>query len=143
MANEIKKTNKISWSKGGAEILLLVDETIDQTGEQATEAVQIIGGTSEVIDFVDVAAPAHVAFKNLNKKWSALTTLQKADYTDEADYNTKNTVYVGTANPTTAINATYSITPGGGNGPFIALSIAFYACKATDNVNLLVVGIEV
>lgn len=142
MANEIKKTTKLSWSKGGASILASVDETIDQTGNNAIQNVQIIQGTSEALNFGDVTAPAHVMFKNLNAKWSTLTTEEKADYTDEADYNTKNTVFIGTVNPTTSADATHKLAPGGGAG-FLALTIAWFACKATDNVDLLLLAIEV
>ena len=143
MANEIKKITKLSWTKGGASIIVNVDETIDQTGNNAIENVQIIGGTSEALVVGDVSAPAHMAFKNLNAKWSTLTTLQKAGYSSEADYNTKNTVFIGTTNPTNAGNAIHKLTPGGSAGPFIALSVTWFACKDTDNVDLLLAAIEV
>jgi hypothetical protein len=142
MSKEIKKTTKLSWSKGGAEIVVNVDETLDQTGEQAIENVQVIQGVSEALTFGDVSAPAHVAFKNLNPKWSTLTTEEKAGYASEADYNTKNTVYIGTANPTNSGNAMHKLTPGGG-AQFLAISVTWFACKDTDNVNLLVAAIEV
>jgi hypothetical protein len=142
MANEIKKTSRTSWSKNGAEIIIATDETLDQTGEQAIESVQVIQSTSEALVFGDVSAPAHVAFKNLNKKWSQLTTGEKASYTDQADYETKNTVYVGTTNPTTSGDAQYKFIPGAGTS-FVGVALAWYACKATDNVNLLVFAAEV
>ena len=73
MAKEIKKNTLLSWSKGGAEILVKVEEVLDQVGQQAIESVQIIGATSEAISFGDVTGEAHVVFKNLTPKWSTLT----------------------------------------------------------------------
>ncbi len=142
MANEIKKTTKLSWSKGGASILANVDETINQVGNNALENVQIIESTSEAIVVADVTAPAHLMFKNLNPKWSTLTTEEKAAYASQDDYETKNTVFIGTANPTTSINAMHRLRPGAGCSNEV-LTVAWFACKATDNVDLLVVAIEV
>lgn len=143
MANEIRKQTKLSWSKGGAQIIAETSEVLDQTGEQAIENVQIIGGTSEAIVFGDVTAPAHIMFKNLNKKWSELTAAEKtAAGGVQATYEAANRVYVGTTNPTTSANATYTILPGSGVPSFQTVALAWYACKDTDNVNLLVCAIE-
>src|SRR5881394_2107316 len=128
MANEIKKSTKLSWAKGGA---------------QAIENVQIIGGTSEAITFGDVTAPAHIAFKNLNKKWSQLTAAEKVSAGGvQATYEAANRVFVGTTNPTTSADAVYKIYPGSGVNLYQAITLAWYACKATDNVDLLVAAIE-
>jgi len=142
MAKEIKKNILMSWSKGGAEILVKVEETLDQIGEQAIESVQIIGATSEAISFGDVTGDAHLAFKNLTPAFSTLTLAQKSLYTDKADYDAKNTAYVGTTNPVTSVNAEHKLTPGGSAGPFIS-ALAWYGIKATNDVNLLVFAIEV
>lgn len=142
MANEIVRQTKLSWSKGGAQIIATVAETLDQTGAQAIENVQIIGGTSEAITFGDVTAPAHIMFKNINKTYSQLTTGEKAGYTNQADYESKNRVFVGTTNPTTSADAIYTIYPGSGVTFQQSITLAWYACKATDNVDLLVVAIE-
>src|SRR5205814_6208227 len=96
MANEIKKSTKLSWAKGGAEIIVNTDETLNQAGAQAIENVQIIGGTSEAITFGDVTAPAHIAFKNLNKKWSQLTAAEKVSAGGvQATYEAAYRVFVG------------------------------------------------
>lgn len=142
MANEIKKTTKLSWSKGGAQIIVDNTETIDQAGEQAIENVQIIGATSETILFGDVTGSAHLVFKNLAPKWSTLTTIEQGGYSGESDYNTKNTVYIGTTSPVTSGNAQHKITPGGGAGPFIS-ALTWYGIRDTNDVNLLVVAVEV
>src|SRR5439155_8647388 len=110
-------------------------------GEQAIEAVQIIGATSEAISFGDVTGDAHLAFKNLTPAYSTLTVAQKALYTDKADYDTKNTVYVGTTDPVTSANAEHQLTPGGGAGPFISAQ-AWFGINNTNDVNLLVAAIE-
>jgi hypothetical protein len=143
MANEIKRSLTLSWSKGGAQIIVKTDETLDQTGSQAIENVQIIGGTSEAIVFGDVTAPAHIAFKNLNKKWSELTSAEKtAAGGVQATYEAANRVYVGTTNPTTSADAIHTLYPGAGTSFYQAITLAWYACKATDNVDLLVAAIE-
>jgi hypothetical protein len=141
MANEIKRKVSITWSKGGQSIVMDVDETLNQTGEQAHGSVQIIQGTSEALNFGDVSAPAYVGFRNLNKKWSQLTDDEKVAYSGQTDYETKNTVFVGEEDPTTSVNATHKLKPGAG-AQFMALSLAWFACKATDNVNLFVCAIE-
>ncbi len=143
MAREIVKSTKLSWTKGGAEIIVNTAETLDQAGSQAIENVQIIGGTSEAITFGDVTAPAHIAFKNLNKKWSELTSAEKVSAGGvQATYEAANVVYVGTTNPTTSADAVYKIYPGSGVNFFQSITLAWYACKATDNVDLLVAAIE-
>jgi hypothetical protein len=143
MATEIKRTVKLSWSKGGAQIIAESIETLTQTGAQATENVQIIGGTSEAVSFGDVTAPAHLMFKNLNKKWSELTAAEKVTAGGvQATYEAANRVFVGTTSPTTSADAVYTIYPGSGVSFYQAITLAWYACKATDNVDLLVVAIE-
>lgn len=143
MANEISRTTKLSWTKGGAQIIAQTSETLDQTGAQAIESVQIIASTSEAISFGDVVAPAHLMFKNLNKKWSELTAAQKVSAGGvQATYENANRVYVGITNPTTNADAVYTIYPGSGVTFYQSITLAWYACKDTDNVDLLVVAIE-
>lgn len=143
MASEIKKSITTSWSKGGAQIIVNTSETLDQTGEQAFESVQIIGSTSEAISFGDVTAPAHIVFKNLNKKWSELTSAERVTAGGvEATYNSASRVYVGTTNPTTSADAIYTLYPGSGVTFFQTITLAWYACKDTNSVNLLVAAIE-
>jgi len=143
MANEIRKNLTLSWSKGGAQIIVNATETLDQVGEQAFESVQIIGGTSEAIAFGDVTAPAHVIFKNLNKKWSELTSAEKVTAGGvQATYENASRVYVGTTNPTTSADAVYTLYPGAGIPFYQETTLAWYACKDTNSVNLLVAAIE-
>lgn len=141
MANEIKITTSLSWAKGGAQISVSGSTTVSQTGSTAIENVQIIQSTSEAIVFGDVTDPAYLVFKNLNALWATLSTTQQAAYAGESDYNTKNTVFVGTINPTIAATAVDSLPPGHFIIHVTTLS-AWYACKATDNVNLLVIAIQ-
>jgi hypothetical protein len=143
MANEIRKTTTTSWSKGGAQIIVSTNETLDQTGEQAISSVQIIGGTSEAIVFGDVAAPAHICFKNLNKKWSELTAAEKVTAGGvQETYENASRVYVGTTSPTTSADAVYTLYPGSGTSFYQTIALAWYACKDTNSVNLLVTAIE-
>jgi len=143
MANEIRKSITTSWSKGGAQIIVSTAETLDQTGEQAHSSVQIISSTSEALVFGDVVAPAHIVFKNLNDKWADLTTAEKlAAGNVQATYEAANIVYVGTTNPTTSADAIYALYPGAGVSFLQTTTLAWYACKATDSVNLLVTAIE-
>ena len=143
MSKEIKKTTKLSWAKRGAEIIVNTDETINQTGEQAFESVQIIGGTSEALVFGDVSVPAYISFKNLNPKWSELSAAEKVSAGGvQATYEAANRVFVGTTNPTTAADAIHTLYPGSGTNFLQTIALAWFACKATDSVNLLVVAIE-
>jgi hypothetical protein len=120
----------------------LATETVDQTGENVLESVQIIGTTSEAILMGDVTGTAHLLFKNMTPLWSSLTAEVKATYTDEADYKTKNSVYVGTTSPVTSGNAVQALYPG--SGMFMTTTVlAWYGIRDTNDVNLLVVAIEV
>jgi hypothetical protein len=143
MANEIRKSITTSWTKGGAQIIVSTAETLDQTGEQSHSSVQVIGGTSEALVFGDVVAPAHVIFKNINKKWSELTTAEKLSAGNvQATYEDASRVYIGTTNPTTSADAVYSLYPGSGVQFFQETTLTWYACKATNSVNLLVTAFE-
>lgn len=142
MANEISIRTRLNFQRGGFDMTAQVSETLDQTGDNAIENVQIIGATSEALSLGDVTGTAHLMFKNLNPAWSSLTVQQKAAYTDQADYETKQSVYIGTENPTTKLNALMSIIPQGGFY-MLTSTLAWYAIRDTNNVNLLVVAIEV
>ncbi len=143
MSQEIKKSITTSWTKRGAQIIVKTDETLDQAGAQAIQNVQVIQTTSEAILFGDVVAPAHITFKNLNAKWSELTAAEKVSAGGvQATYEAANRVFVGTTNPTTAADAVYTLYPGSGTSFLQTIALAWFACKATDNVDLLVVAIE-
>lgn len=141
MANEISLSVRLTWSKSGAEIIGSVADTYDQDGDNAIENVQNIGSASEAIDIGDVTGSAYLMFKNLAPSWSSLTSDQQADYTDKADYETKNSVYIGTTNPTTSGNATLTLKPQRGTY-FTTDKLAWYGIRDTNDVNLLVVAIE-
>jgi hypothetical protein len=148
MANEIKRTTTLNWSKRGASIAISVNETIDQTGNNAFESVQIIGATSEALVIGDVTGEAHIAFKNLNEPWSEMTTAEKAaiagstDAIRRATYELANTVHVGTTSPVTSSNAEFSFVPGSG-ASFKSIIAAWYAIRQTEDVDLLVAAVEV
>jgi hypothetical protein len=142
MASEIRKTTKLTWSKGGAQIILDVTETTDQTGDAAIGNVQSIGAASEAISLVDVTLPGNVGFKNLNREWSALSTAEKTAAVSKAAYDIENTVHVGATSPVTALNAQFSFVPGAGSA-FPTVITAWYGIRgAGTNVNLYVVAIE-
>lgn len=141
MANEITKTTRLTWSKSGAEIIGSVSETIDQDGENAIENVQTIGTSSEAIVIGDVTGSAHLMFKNLLPAYSSLTTEEKAGYSSQADYNTKNSVYLGTTSPVTSGNATVKLKPQGGTS-LLTDRLAWYGIRDTNDVQLLVIAVE-
>lgn len=142
MANEIAISTRLSWSRGGAQIIASVTGREDQIGTQGIENVQTIGGSSEPIDLGDVTDPGHLFFKNENSAWADLTTEEKAGYTDKADYDEKNSVYLGNTNPATDSNATITLKPQQGTA-LIRPPAAWYGIKDTDDVSLLVVAIQV
>lgn len=147
MASEIKLTTQLNWSRGGAQIIAKVESVEDQVGTTAIENVQIVANTSEQIDLGDVTDPSHLFFKNENRLWSKLSTVEKSAYTSvngdggKSDYETKNTVHVGIVTPAVAATAVYSLKPGQGNGTITAQA-AWYAITDTDNVYLLVVATQ-
>jgi Holliday junction resolvasome RuvABC endonuclease subunit len=148
MANEIKRTTTLNWTKRGASIAISVNETIDQTGNNAIENVQIIGATSEAITLGDVSGEIHLAFKNLNEPWSELTQAEKdavagsTTAEKKAAYELANTVHVGTSNPVTSGNAEFAFVPGSGTS-FKTSITAWFGIRQTNDVDLLVVAIEV
>lgn len=142
MAREISKTVKLSWTRGGAQIIASAAETIDQTGTQAIENVQIVGAASETIVLGDVTLPGNVLFKNLNREWSDLSAAEKATAVSKVLYDIENTVHVGATSPVTAGNAQFSLIPGSGTS-FATVLTAWYAIRgAATDIDLLVVAIE-
>jgi hypothetical protein len=122
MANEIAITTRLSWSKGGAQIIASAQSTVDQAGENAIENVQIIGTSSEAVEFGDVTTVGHVMFKNQNATGGA-------------------SVYIGTTSPVTAENAEITLAPG--RSVYLATSQAsWYALSSEGSSYLLVVAIE-
>jgi hypothetical protein len=141
MANEISIDTRLSWSRGGAEIIAKVNNKEDQIGTTAIERIQIIGSTSEPIDFGDVTDPSHAFFKNENKAWKSLTAAEQLPYGTQANYEAANTVNIDTNNPATAGTASLKLKPQQGQ-PLVNPAAAWYALSNADNVNLLVVAVQ-
>lgn len=146
MANEIKRTTTLSWSKNGASIIATVTESIDQTGENVIENVQIISDASEAINLGDVSTPKYVMFKNMTTAWGSLTAAEKVatGFTGEsaaADYASAHKVYIGNNSPADAENTTFKLEPGNGVS-IVTEQSAWYALANNFDVNLLVLAIE-
>ena len=142
MASEIRRSTKLSWTKSGAQISCSVDEVYDQTGNAAIQNVQTVSTTSETVLLGDTT-PAYIMFKNLNTKWSDLTSAEKvaSGYDTEALYNAGNLVYIGTTSPATSGNAPNKLIPQTGVS-IIANISTYYAIAATEDVDLLVSAVE-
>jgi len=141
MADEITIETKLGWTRGGAQIIAKVSGKETQIGTTAIENVQVIGSTSEPIDFGDVTDPSHVFFKNENKPCKSLTTAEQLPYGTQANYEAANTVNIDANNPATAATATIKLKPQDGV-PLVNPQAQFYGLTNADNVALLVVAIQ-
>jgi hypothetical protein len=143
MADEISRTIKLNWSKGGASLTLDVAYKTNQTSNLAREITQVIGAASEAIEFGDVTDPAVIGFKNLEPTWSSLTPAEKVTEVSQAVYDPKHTVHVGTTTPCTEANATHHFAPGAGTA-FDTDQPLWYAIKkaGAEDVTLLVLAIQ-
>ena len=143
MANTITQTLKVVWKNDdGDSVTGSVVQTLTQSGNAVFSNVQTIGATSETITVGEVSGDCLIFFKNNNTEWSELSTASKEEYADEDDYNTKNTVYVGTTNPATSSSAnTHALKPGSGAVESAVLA-THYAIRDTEDVDLLVIVIE-
>lgn len=121
-AGKIVITTRISWTKDGGQIIATTSSSATQSGDQAIQNVQIVGSTSEAVNFGDVTTPGWVGFKNLNADEGA-------------------TVHVGTTNPVTSGNAQFTFAPGEGTA-VQTTQAAWYAISSTGSTNLLVTAIE-
>ncbi len=139
----ISQSLRVTWANGdGDSVTAAVTQRFTPTGNAAYANVQTIGASSEAIVVGEVSGDCLIFFKNQNPEYSELSDDDQADYTSEADYNTKNTVYVGTVNPATSSSAnTHHIKPGA--GALVTGTLAsHYAIRDTDDVDLLVVIFE-
>jgi hypothetical protein len=67
MANEITASATLVASKNGATVSASTSCRVDMTGDDLTQNTQVIGTSSEAIDFGEISgAPAYVLFKNLD-----------------------------------------------------------------------------
>ncbi len=64
MANEIRISTSLAWTKGGASVSGSAADTFSQVGDAVLESVQIQGVVSKAIDFTDVTDPSFILFKN-------------------------------------------------------------------------------
>lgn len=67
MANEIYATLRLRGSKNGATVDVSKTFRQDMTGDDLTQATQVIGTTAETVDFGEITgAPAQVLISNLD-----------------------------------------------------------------------------
>lgn len=143
MAATITQSIKFSWSDGlGDGLSFQVTDSFTQVGNAVFTNVQTINGTSAQVSFGAASGDAILGLKNNAPKWSTLSTEEKGAYADEADYKTKNAIYVGTTNPATSNSAnTSKLYPGQGLLKPGTLE-NHYAIRDTNSVDLLVMIFE-
>jgi hypothetical protein len=143
MANTITTTVKVVWANGdGDTITGQVAQRVTQTGNAVYSNIQTVGTPSETVTVGEVSGDCYQFFKNNTAEWSELTAAEQAAYDSESDYNTQNSVYVGTTNPATSSSAnTFKLKPGAGALKDGALE-THYAIRDTHNVDLLVMIFE-
>ena len=67
MANEIAVSASLSASKGGADVSTSQSISLTMTGEDMVDITQIIGTTQEILNLIDITAPAaYIQVKNLD-----------------------------------------------------------------------------
>jgi hypothetical protein len=126
MAGKIRIGNSISWSNENVSLSLSTSQSYTQSGSEAIGNNQIIGATSETLNFGDVTTLGYLGLKNLNAEGGA-------------------NIHVGTTNPVTAGNAQATLIP----GDAIILPIgaaaaanAWYGISSSGSSNLFVLAIE-
>ena len=67
MANELRVTTKVNFSKGGAVVTRSFSQDVTITGDAFTHGVQSVGTTEEELaQGADVGTPGYVLIKNLD-----------------------------------------------------------------------------
>lgn len=71
MANEITVSISLRWTKNNQSVSGSVSDSFDQVGNAAIGVVQTIAGTTEQIDFAEIAGTKYMMLRNMATKGSA------------------------------------------------------------------------
>jgi hypothetical protein len=126
MAGRIRISNSISWTNENVTLSFSTTSSGDQAGTEAIGNNQIIGASSEALNFGDVTTLGFLALKNMNASGGA-------------------NIHYSNQNPAAAATATGTLEPGEGvilGIPTAAASAPWYAISSTGNSNLFVLAIE-
>jgi hypothetical protein len=126
MAARIRIGHSLSWSNENVSLSFSTSASGNQSGTEAIGNNQVIGATSEALQFGDVTTLGYLGLKNMNAEGGA-------------------NIHYGLEDPTTAANAAGTLAPGDGviiQVPTAAAGNSWYAISSSGNSNLFVLAIE-